>query len=58
MNRDFFLAIALSFLVLLGSRYLLEPYFQPEPSEPTSVVEPPSTEPEPASTPVIPGIAQ
>lgn len=58
MNRDFFLAIALSFLVLLGSRYVLEPYFPPEPSEPTSAVEPPSTEPEPASTPVIPGIAQ
>lgn len=48
MNRDFLLAIALSFLVLLASRYFLEPYLQPEPSEPTAVVEPPDPEPEPA----------
>ena len=57
MNRDFLLAIALSFLVLLASRYFLEPYFQPEPAEPTAVVEPPSPEPKPQPAPVavIPG---
>ena len=56
MNRDFLLAIALSFLVLLASRYLLEPYLQPEPSEPTAVVEAPDPEPEPppAAVPPVP----
>ncbi len=51
MNRDFLLAIALSFLVLLASRYFLEPHLQPEPSAPTADVEPPSPAPEPASAP-------
>ncbi len=50
MNRDFLLAIALSFLVLLASRYFLEPYFRPEPSAPTADAEPPSPDPEPAPT--------
>ena len=47
MNRDFLLAIALSFLVLLASRYFLEPYFRPEPSAPTADVEPPGPDAEP-----------
>lgn len=51
MNRDFLLAIALSFLVLLASRYLLEPYFQPEPSAPTADVDRPEPEPEPQPAP-------
>ncbi len=54
MNRDFFLAIALSFLVLLASRYLLEPYFQPEPSAPTADIDRPGPEvdrPDPESPP-------
>lgn len=46
MNRDFLLAIALSFLVLLASRYFLEPYFRPEPPEATVDVEPPGPDPE------------
>ena len=53
MNRDFLLAIALSFLVLLASRYFLEPHLQPEPAAPTADadVEParPAPEPEPAT---------
>ena len=58
MNRDFLLAIALSFLVLLASRYFLEPHLQPEPSAPTADVEPPSPAPEPAPAPatVLPRI--
>ena len=54
MNRDFLLAIALSFLVLLASRYLLEPYFQPEPSAPTAGIDRPGPEvdrPDPESPP-------
>lgn len=60
MNRDFLLAIALSFLVLLASRYFLEPHLQPEPSAPTADadVEPagPAPEPEPAPVAVLPGM--
>lgn len=54
MNRDFLLAIALSFLVLLASRYFLEPHLQPEPSAPTADadVEPASPAPEPEPAPV------
>ncbi len=53
MNRDFLLAIALSFLVLLASRYFLEPHLQPEPSGPTTDadVEPASPVPEPEPVP-------
>ena len=51
MNRDFLLAIALSFLVLLASRYFLEPHLQPETAAPTEDVEPASPEPEPAPLP-------
>ena len=56
MNRDFLLAIALSFLVLLASRYLLEPYLRPEPAGPTPEVEQPSPEAEarPPAPDVIP----
>ncbi|MXZ34422.1 MAG: membrane protein insertase YidC [Acidobacteria bacterium] len=60
MNRDFLLAIALSFLVLLASRYFLEPHLQPEPSAPTADadVEPagPAQEPAPAPVAVLPGM--
>lgn len=58
MNRDFLLAIALSFLVLLASRYFLEPYLQPEPSAPTADadVEPASPAQEPEPAPVLPGM--
>lgn len=60
MNRDFLLAIALSFLVLLASRYFLEPHLQPEPSAPTADAdaEPagPAPEPEPAPVAVLPGM--
>lgn len=60
MNRDFLLAIALSFLVLLASRYFLEPHLQPEPSAPTADadVEPasPAQEPEPVPVAVLPGM--
>lgn len=56
MNRDFLLAIALSFLVLLASRYFLEPHLQPEPSAPTADadVEPASPAPEPEPVAVLP----
>ena len=58
MNRDFLLAIALSFLVLLASRYLLEPYLRPEPAGPTPEVEQPSPKAEarPPAPDVIPRI--
>ncbi len=60
MNRDFLLAIALSFLVLLASRYFLEPHLQPEPSAPPAgaEVEPatPAPEPEPAPAAALPRI--
>ncbi|MYC81988.1 MAG: membrane protein insertase YidC [Acidobacteria bacterium] len=60
MNRDFLLAIALSFLVLLASRYFLEPHLQPEPSAPTADadVEPasPAQEPAPVPVAVLPGM--
>lgn len=58
MNRDFLLAIALSFLVLLASRYFLEPHLQPEPSAPTADVEPPGPAPEPAPAPALPRIPE
>ena len=50
MNRDFLLAIALSFLVLLASRYFLEPYFQPV--EPKPDVEQASRQTETPQPPV------
>ena len=60
MNRDFLLAIALSFLVLLASRYFLEPHLQPEPSAPPAgaEVEPatPAPGPEPAPAAALPRI--
>ncbi len=66
MNRDFLLAIALSFLVLLASRYFLEPYFRPEPAAPTGDAESPGPYPEPqperpaplAPPPAVPRIPQ